>query len=63
MSNRPNALSGAMSNPVELRGIPAFAVAMFYMGLNFGEGNVGWFAVWTILAGSFLARNYWTTNH
>lgn len=59
MSNR---LSGVMSNQLELSGIPTFAVAMFYMGLNFGEGNVAWFIVWTILAISFLARNYWTTN-
>ena len=55
-------LRGAMSNQVELSGIPAFFVASFYMGLNFAEGNVGWFIVWTILAISFLARNYWTTN-
>ena len=51
-----------MSNHLELSGIPTFAVAVFYMGLNFGNGTVGWFIVWTILAISFLARNYWTTN-
>ena len=32
-------------------------VASFFSGMNFSEGNVGWFLMWTVLAVIFLAVN------
>ena len=47
---------------LKISGIPAFAVAMFYTGLNFANGNTGWFLAWVAIAIFTVSVNYLTTE-
>lgn len=44
-----------MSRTVRLRSLPSMFVALFYMGVNMAEANLGYFLMWTVLAIMFFA--------